>query len=137
MLATTTFIDKSVVNLNLASPVAVSQTVPTLLLPDVTKLEGGFSKRTIQNVGGEPIYIGVGFTPNAQNYSFILPNAEAGAATIADVNDFSYCGLPIYGLGAGGASSAAVMLLKRRDPDQSTKTIIRNTGSATISTPGS
>jgi len=57
------------------------------VLPDITKINGDFAGRYIQNVGPNPVYVGIGHDTDKTNFNVVL----AGASPV-DANGFGQGG---------------------------------------------
>jgi hypothetical protein len=108
-------VDKNVLlDPSIKSPVNLVVNTKTAILPDMTKSGIEVAFRGIQNVGTNAVFIGIGFQPDASNYSFILDIDETGASTLTDVTSILSC-QAIYGFCNAGAGIVAAFQLYRND----------------------
>lgn len=119
-------IDKSVRrDPSVSSPILVPTNTLTTIFPDMTKSVGEIASRTVQNTGTNPVYIGIGFNPDIQTYSILLP-PSAGNGTLSDIVRINSAEevIAFIPTSAGGTSTIAAVQLIRNDPSATNQTFL-------------
>jgi hypothetical protein len=118
-LRTVDVVEKDVVQVP-TNPIAIADSKPTIVLPDITGDIGEYAGRYIQNVGANDCYYGIGHTTDPTNFNGILSkpgtvNADGfGSGQQFDASNF---GQAVWVYSRGG-TTIAVTILKRNDLSQ-------------------
>ena len=118
-------VEKSVVPVPFP-PIVLAAGVAKDVLADISTINGEFAGRYIQNVGANPVYVGIGHDTDKTNFNLILaPSAtlDSNGYGAGQQFDCSNVGSRINCMSVLG-TTIAITLLKRNDNSQGTGNIL-------------